>query len=163
MYWSGGMAYDPPCRASYPFRWLILVCKRLTPSFNNHGAAKRVPDEDDTLHVILLQIGEPGQDIQGAFRQDVGVTVTQPQGGDLVPLQHVREPGIGALAGPAEAPPCATHPYHPVRRLRSRMQERLDVTPVCPQQHTLSQLAGVWRTGADIVETNREGVRVVRA
>ena len=43
------------------------------------------------------------------------------------------------------------------------MQERLDVTPVRPQQHTLSRLASVGRTGADIVEANREGVRVVRA
>ena len=37
------------------------------------------------------------------------------------------------------------------------MQERLDVTPVRPQQHTLSRLASVGRTGADIVEANREG------
>ena len=66
-----------------------------------------MPDEDDTLHVVLLEIGDPGQDVQSTVRQDVGVTVTQPQGGELVPLQHVREPGIGALAGLAEAPPCA--------------------------------------------------------
>jgi hypothetical protein len=81
---------------------------------NNHGSTKRVPDEDDTLHVVLLQIGDPGQDIQGAFRQDIGMTVTQPQGGDLVPLQHVREPDIGVLAGPAEAPrapPTQITPY----------------------------------------------------
>src|SRR5262249_13951646 len=32
MCWSGGMAYDPPRWASYPFRGLISVCKRLTPS-----------------------------------------------------------------------------------------------------------------------------------
>ena len=43
------------------------------------------------------------------------------------------------------------------------MPERLDVTPVRPQQHTLPRLAGVGRTGADIVEADREGVRVVRA
>ena len=43
------------------------------------------------------------------------------------------------------------------------MQERLDVTLVRPQQHTLPRLAGVGGTGADIVEANSEGVRVVRA
>jgi hypothetical protein len=43
------------------------------------------------------------------------------------------------------------------------MQERLDVTPVRPQQHTLPRLAGMGRTGEDIMEANREGVRVVWA
>jgi hypothetical protein len=43
------------------------------------------------------------------------------------------------------------------------MQERLDVAPVRPEQHTLPQLAGMGRTGEDIMEANREGVRVVRA
>jgi hypothetical protein len=61
--------------------------------------------------------------------------VAQTQGGALVPTQHVREPGIGALAWPAEASPCATHPDDPMLRLRSPMQDRLQVTPVCPEQH----------------------------
>ena len=43
------------------------------------------------------------------------------------------------------------------------MQERLDVTPVRPEQHTLPRLAGVEGTGEDIVDANREGVRLVRA
>ena len=45
---------------------------------NNHGAAKGMPDEDDALHTALLEIGDPGQDIQRTFGQDVGVPVEQP-------------------------------------------------------------------------------------
>jgi hypothetical protein len=129
---------------------------------NDHGPAKRVPDEDDTLHAVLLQSGDPGQDIERTFGQDVGVTVAQPQGRNPFLTQRFREPRIGALTGPPEAPPGTSDPDHPVLRRRGRMQERLDVTPVRPQQHTLPRLAGVGRTGEDIVEANSEGVRVVR-
>jgi hypothetical protein len=85
---------------------------------NDHGAAKRVPDEDDALHAALLEIGNPGQDIQRTFGQDVGLPVAQPQGGDPLPTQHVREPRIGAVARPAEAPPGTPDPDHSVLRLR---------------------------------------------
>src|SRR5262249_15039046 len=70
-----------------------------------YGPAKRVPDEDDTLYAGLLQSGDPGQDIERTFRQDVGVPVAQPQGSNPFLTQRFREPRIGALAGPAESPP----------------------------------------------------------
>ena len=130
---------------------------------NDHGAAKRVPDEHDRLRAAMLQVGDPGQDIQRTFGQDVGVTVAQPQGGDPVPTQHFREPRIGALARPAEAPPGATHPDHPVLRLRGLMQDRLDVAPVRPEQHTLAQLAFIGWAGAHVVDADGEGVRVFLA
>jgi hypothetical protein len=82
---------------------VIIQCAR----GNDHGAAKRVPDEDHGLRAAIRQIGDPGHDIQRTFGQDVGMTVTQPQGGDPVPTQHVREPSIGAEARPAESPPGA--------------------------------------------------------
>jgi hypothetical protein len=130
---------------------------------NDHRAAKRVPDKDDTLHVAPLQSGDSGQDIECTCRQDVGVPVAQPQGSNPCLTQRFREPRIGALTGPAESPPGTPDPDHPVLCRRGRMPERLDVTPIRPQQHTLPRLAGVGRTGADIVEAKREGVRVVRA
>jgi hypothetical protein len=105
---------------------------------NDHGTAKRVPDKHHGLRAALRQVGHAGQDIQGTFRQDIGVTVAQPQRGDPVLTQHVREPGIGALARPAEAPPGTTDPDHAVLRLRSLVPYGLDVAPVRPEQHPLS-------------------------
>src|SRR6266446_776236 len=90
---------------------------------NDHGAAKRVPDEHYALRAALRQVGDPGHDIQRTFGQDVGAMLAPPQGRDPVPTQPFREPGIGALAWPAESPPCATHPDHPVLRLRGLMQD----------------------------------------
>jgi hypothetical protein len=75
---------------------------------NDHSPAKRVSDEDDTLHVVLLQSGDPGQDIERTFGQDVGVPVAQPQGSNPCLTQRFREPRIGALPGrpnPPRAPP----------------------------------------------------------
>src|SRR2546429_5851 len=83
---------------------------------NDHGSAKRVPDEDDTLHAVLLQRGDPGQDIERTFGQDVGVPVAQPQGSNPFLTQRFREPRIGALTGPTEAPPGTPDPDHPVLR-----------------------------------------------
>ena len=130
---------------------------------NDHGAAKRVPDEHHGLRAAIRQIGDPGHDIQRTFGQDVGMTVPQPQGGDPVPTQHVREPGIGAVARPAESPPGATHPDHPVLRLRGLMQDRLDVAPVRPEQHPLSQLTFVGWAGTHVVDADGEGMRVFLA
>src|SRR6266446_6531998 len=81
----------------------------------------------------------------------------------MVPPQHVREPGIGALTRPAESPPCATHPDHPVLRLRGLMHDRLDIAPVRPEQHTLSQLAFVGWADAHVVEGDGERGRVFLA
>ena len=78
----------------------------------------------------------------------------------MVPPQHVRKPGIGALTRPAEAPPGATHPDHPVLRLRGLVPYGLDVAPVRPEQHPLAQLAFRGWTGTHVVETDGEGVRV---
>src|SRR6266446_6401289 len=78
----------------------------------------------------------------------------------MVPPQHVREPGIGALTRPAEAPPCATHPDHPVLRLRGLVPYGLDVAPVRPEQHPLSPLAFIGWTGAHVMDAAGEGVRV---
>ena len=130
---------------------------------NDHGAAKGMPDEDDALHTALLEMVDPGQDIQGAFGQHVGVPVAQPQGGDPVPTQHIREPGIGALAGPAEAPPRATHLDDPVLRLWSRMQDRLNVTPVRPEQQPLPQWTFMGWAGQHVVDANGKGVWVFLA
>ena len=77
-----------------------------------------------------------------------------------MPLQHVREPGIGALAGPAEAPPGATHPDHPVLRLWGLVPYGLDVAPVRPEQHPLAQLAFRGWTVTHVVEADGEGERV---
>jgi hypothetical protein len=107
-------------------------------SGHDHGAAKRVPDEHHRLGVAMRQVGDPGHDIEYTFRQDIGVTVAQPQRGDPVLTQHVREPGIGALARPAEAPPCTADPDHAVLRLRSLVPYGLEVAPVRPEQHPLS-------------------------
>jgi hypothetical protein len=101
---------------------------------NDHGPAKRVPDEDDTLHVVLLQSGDPDHDIERTFGQDVGVPVAQPQGSNPFLTQRFRESCIGALTGPPEASPGTTDPDDPVWRLRSRMQDRLKITPVRPEQ-----------------------------
>src|SRR5215470_12675229 len=89
--------------------------------------------------------------------------VAQSQRGDPVPTQHVREPCIGALARPAESPSCATHPDHPVLRLRGLMQDGLDVTPVRPQQQPLPQLAFIGRAGQHVVDANGEGLRMLLA
>ena len=45
---------------------------------NDHGAAKRVPDEHHGLRAAMRQVGNPGHDIQRTFGQDVGATVAQP-------------------------------------------------------------------------------------
>jgi hypothetical protein len=119
-----------------------------------------MPDEHHGLRAALLEIGDPGHDIKHTFGQDVGVTVAQPQRGDPVSTQHVREPGIGTLAWPAEAPPCATYPDHAALRLRGLVQYGRDVAPVRPEQHLLSQFAFIGWTGAHVVEADGEGVRV---
>src|SRR5437016_2874601 len=93
----------------------------------------------------------------------LGVTVAQSQRGDPVPTQHVREPGIGAVARPAESPAGAPHPDHPILRLRGLMQDCLDVAPVRPEQHTLPQLVCVEWAGAHVVYADGEGVRVLLA
>ena len=108
---------------------------------NDHGPAKRVPNEDDTLHAVLLQSGDPGQDIERTFGQDIGVPVAQPQGSNPFLTQRFREPRIGTLTGPPEAPPCPPDPDDPVLRRRGLVQYCLDVAPVRPEQHPLSQLA----------------------
>src|SRR5687768_10123080 len=91
------------------------------------------------------------------------MTVIHPQRGDPFPPQPFRQPGIGPFAWPAESPPCATHPDHPVLRLRGLMQDRLDIAPVCLEHHPLSSLAFVGEAGTHIVEAAREGVRVFLA
>jgi hypothetical protein len=48
-------------------------------------------------------------------------------------------------------------------RIRRRMQERLDVAPVRPEQHTLPQLVCVGWAGAHVVYAEGEGVRVFLA
>src|SRR5215470_2695224 len=78
----------------------------------------------------------------------------------MVPPQYVREPGIGALTRPAEAPPRAPHPDHPVLRLRGLVPYGLDVAPVRPEQHPLAQLAFIGWTGAHVVDADGEGARV---
>src|SRR4029450_2240781 len=129
-------------------------------SSNDHGSTKRVSDEDDTLHAVLLQSGDPGQDVERTFGQNVGVTVAQPQGSNPFLTQRFREPRIGALAGPAESPPGTSDPDHSVLRLRGLVQDCLDVASVRPKQHTLSQLAFIGWTGAHVVDADGEGVRV---
>src|SRR6266568_6961038 len=78
----------------------------------------------------------------------------------MVPPQYVREPGIGALARPAEAPPCPTYPDHAVLCLWSLVQYGRDVAPVRPEQHPLSQLAFIGWSGAHVVDADGEGGRV---
>jgi hypothetical protein len=41
-----------------------------------------MPDQDYRHGAIVLQIDDPGEDIQDTLVQDVGVTVVQPQRGD---------------------------------------------------------------------------------
>src|SRR5438128_3371922 len=132
-------------------------------SGNDHGAAKRVTDENHWLIAAMLQVGDPGHDIERTFGQDVGVTVAHPQGGYPVPTQPFREPGIGALAWPAESTPCTTHPDHPSLRLRGLMHDRLDVTPVSTEQQPLPQFAFVGWAGEHVVDADGEGVRVFLA
>ena len=146
-------------RSRHDARHMIMQYARS----NDHGAAKRVPDKDHRLRAARRQIGDPGHDVQRTFRQNVGMTVTQPQGRDPVPTQPFREPRLGAVARPAEAPPGATHPDHPVLRFRGLMQDRLDVAPVRPEQHPLVQLAFVGRAGMHVVDADGEGLRVVLA
>src|SRR4029450_6470588 len=123
-------------------------------SSNDHGSTKRVSDEDDTLHAVLLQSGDPGQDVERTFGQNVGVTVAQPQGSNPFLTQRFREPRIGALAGPAESPPGTPHPDHPVLRLPGRMLERLDITSVRAEHPSHTQLAVVGWAGVYVVESN---------
>jgi hypothetical protein len=122
-----------------------------------------MPDEDDALHVALLEIVDPGQDIERTFGQDVGVPVAQPQGSNPCLTQRFREPRIGALAGPAESPPGTPHPDHPVLRLRGRMLERLDITSVRAEHHSHTQLAVVGWARVYVVESNRKRGRVCLA
>jgi hypothetical protein len=97
---------------------------------NDDGAAKRVPNEHDGPSAVLLQRGDPSQNIQGTFGQHVGVPVVQPQGHDPLLAQRFRQPHIRALPRPTEAPAGATHPDHPVPRLQRRMQNRVNRAPV---------------------------------
>ncbi len=61
-------------RSCHDARHAVMHCAR----GHDHGAAKRVPDEDGARHAALREIGDPGQDIQRACGQDVGVPVAQP-------------------------------------------------------------------------------------
>jgi hypothetical protein len=43
------------------------------------------------------------------------------------------------------------------------MQDRLDVAPISPEQHALSQLADVGWASAHVVDANRESAGVILA